>query len=105
MADEQALLDWAAPCRPYVELLRTLIDRQLSGDEFQDAFFALYLNDSTMWPDQIFSVLDGFFADVDDFTPDPDLRIRTGGLDEEQLRERARLTISRLTELVGPLES
>lgn len=105
MADEQALLDWAAACRPYVELLRSLIDRRLSGDQFQDAFFALYLNDSTMWPDEIFSVLDGFFADVDELTPDPELRVQTGGLDEDQLRERARITMSRLTELVGSLES
>ncbi|MEO7261621.1 MAG: hypothetical protein ABI047_10260 [Jatrophihabitantaceae bacterium] len=49
------------------------------------------------WPPEIFGVLDGFFADVDDFCADPVLRAAVGG----ELQRRAKLTYQRLAELAG----
>ena len=36
-----------------------------------------------------FDVLDGLFADVDEYVSDPTLRATVGGLDGEELRQRA----------------
>jgi hypothetical protein len=64
-------------------------------------FLPLYKADSTDWPQEIFAVLDGFFADVDDFCPDPALRAAVAGIDEGELRIRAGLALERLRDLAG----
>jgi hypothetical protein len=43
-----------------------------------------------------FQVLDAFFADVNDHCGDDELRSSVGGLDDEELWERARQTFERL---------
>ncbi|ORB86579.1 hypothetical protein B1987_25575 [Mycobacterium kansasii] len=45
-----------------------------------------------------FKVLDRLFADVDDYTADPELRETAGGLDDEQLRTCAREAYRKLYE-------
>jgi hypothetical protein len=52
--------------------------------------------DSTEWPADLFTILDGLFFDVDDFVSDDKLREQAGGLDASQLRERARDALRRL---------
>lgn len=61
-------------------------------------FLRLY---KTEWPQEIFDVLDGLFADVDDFCSDPDLRMNVGGIDELELRRRATLAFELLSVLAG----
>jgi hypothetical protein len=46
-------------------------------------------------------VLDGFFADVDDFCADPSPRVQVGGIDKPELRQRAAVAFERLSALVG----
>lgn len=43
-----------------------------------------------------FDVLDSLFADVDEYVADPELRAQTGGLDNEELRERTRAAYEQL---------
>ena len=76
---------------PYAVLLRLLIDGRVSGEEFEVVFLPLYKKDATSWSPKIFDVLDGFFADVDDFCADPALRAEVGGMDEVELRRRAEI--------------
>ena len=62
---------WVAAAVPYAVLLRQLVDGRVSAEEFEVVFLPLYKRDTTDWPSEIFDVLDGFFADVDDFCADP----------------------------------
>ena len=90
-----------ASLAPYAVLLRLLIDGRVTGEEFEGMFLPFYKNDATSWSTEIFDVLDGFFADVDDFCADPALRAEVGGLDEAELRRRAEIAFERLAELAG----
>lgn len=87
----------SAICRPAAAVL----GRGLTADEFEVVFLRLYKLDPTQWPADLFAVLDSFFADVDAYCPDDALRAEVGGLDADELRERASQTFSRLKELAG----
>lgn len=82
---------------PYAVLLRLLIDGRVTGEEFEVVFLPLYKRDGTDWPPEIFDVLDGFFADVDAFCADPELRAEVGGIGEAELRRRAVIAFERLS--------
>lgn len=73
----------------------------MSADELEVVFLRLYKLDPTQWPADLFAVLDAFFADVDAYCPDDALRAEVGGLDADELRERASQTLGRLKELAG----
>lgn len=92
---------WVAAVVPYAVLLRLLIDGRVTGEEFEVVFLPLYKKDATSWSPEIFDLLDGFFADVDDFCADPVLRAEVGGMDEAELRRRAEIAYQRLAELAG----
>lgn len=83
---------------PYAILLRLFIDGRITGEEFEVVFLPLFKQDATDWPPDTFDVLDSFFADVDDFCPDPALRVKVAGIDEEELRHRASVAFERLSE-------
>jgi hypothetical protein len=80
---------WAKDVVPYAVLLRLFVSGSCSADEFEVVFLRLYLDDGTDWPDDIFDVLDGLFASVDEYCSDDALRQEVGGIDGEQLRLRA----------------
>ncbi len=99
MVAENWWSSWPPATAPYALLLRLLVDRRLTGEEFEVVFLPLYKQDPTDWPADIFDTLDTFFADVDEFTPDPGLRAQVGGIDEQELRRRAADTLQRLSAL------
>jgi hypothetical protein len=74
----------------YAELISRFVDGQISAPEFETAYLTLFKNDKDQVPGREFNILDGLFADVDDYTADPELRERAGGMDDEQLRSSAR---------------
>lgn len=86
---------------PYAIMLQQLIDGRVSGDEFEAVFLPFYKRDATIWPAELFDVLDGFFAALDDFQADPVLRGEIGSIGESELRGRAVSTIERLAVLAG----
>jgi hypothetical protein len=73
----------------YKDLILGFIDRKISAEEFQASYFRLFKNDEDQVPGREFKILDRLFADVDDYTSDPELRKRAGGLGDEELRTRA----------------
>ena len=99
VADQNWWWRWPPAVAPYAILLRWLIDGRVSGEEFEVVFLPLYKQDRTQWPPDTFEALDAFFADVDDFCPDPDLRAEVGGIDEDELRQRAARAFERLSTL------
>ncbi|WP_280377870.1 colicin immunity domain-containing protein [Nocardia wallacei] len=80
----------------YEPLLRGFVSGALPADQFESAYLSEFKRDHTHVPGPEFEVLDGLFADVDDYAADAGLRRRAGGLDGEQLRERARAVYERL---------
>jgi hypothetical protein len=92
---------WVPALRPYAVLLRLFIDGAFSAGEFEVVFLRLVKDDPTDWPPDVYDVLDSFFADVDDYCADSDLRSKVGGLDDDGLRERAGQAFDRLRAIAG----
>jgi hypothetical protein len=82
-------------------LLRLFVDGTVSANEFEVVFLRLFKDDPTEWPPDVYEVLDSFFADVDAYCGDEDLRSKVGGLDEDALRQRASHTFDRLRAIAG----
>lgn len=80
----------------YEPLIREFVSGALTADQFESAYLSVFKQDHSQIPGPEFEILDGLFADVDDYVADADLRARAGGLDGEQLRERARAVYERL---------
>lgn len=92
---------WVPAVAPYAVLLRLFVAHRISADEFEVVFLRLYKSDATSWSPELFNVLDGLFAEVDDYCPDPVLRGSVGGLDEDALRDRCTTALTKLQELAG----
>lgn len=80
----------------YRDLIRGFSIGELAPNTFQAEYLTRFKND----PDQVigreFDVLDELFADADDYVEDPTLRAETGGIDGDELRQRARHVYARL---------
>jgi hypothetical protein len=92
---------WIKAIAPYAVLLRAFADRRIDADEFEILFLQLYKSDGTQWSDDLFELLDSFFARVDAYCADPELRERVGGLDEDALRGQAVELLARLSDVAG----
>ena len=92
---------WVAALQPYAVLLRLFLDGAINASELEVVFLRLFKDDTTDWPPEIFEVLDSFFADVDDYCGDADLRSKVKGLGEGDLLERAAQTFDRLRAIAG----
>lgn len=74
----------------YEELIRRFAFGDMTADEFETDYLARFKADQNQVSGTEFDVLDGLFADVDDYVKDPNLRARVGGLSGEELRTRTR---------------
>ena len=81
---------------PFVNLIRDFTENKLTGTQFETEYNKLFMNDQSPTTDREFEILDGLFADVDDYTSDPELRARVGGLDDDELRARAKRRLDQL---------
>lgn len=96
MTERKAIMQ--ARSQPYVELIRTFVDRQISADEFEARYLALFKAETGRFADEnVFDVLDSLFADVDAYVADPALRDSPEDLDEEQLHTCAVDALYKLT--------
>jgi hypothetical protein len=85
-------------CDKYAPLISSFIDRKISAQEFESRYLKLFKNDQDQIRSREFDILDRLFADVDEYTADPDLRKRAGGLDDEELRTCANEAYRKLYE-------
>lgn len=81
----------------YRDLIRRFAIGEISADEFEADYLARFKDDPTQVIGEEFDILDGLFADVDDYVSDSTLRGRTGGISGEELRGRARDAYARLS--------
>lgn len=84
---------------PYRAVLRAFVDRDVDADACERQFLDLFTADATHWPDEVFRALEDFFFDVDDYVADDSLRAQVNGINAEQLRTKAELTLQRLADV------
>ena len=80
----------------YKDLIHRFVAGEISADEFETDYLTRFKDDPNQVTGEEFDILDGLFADVDDYVSDPALRETTGGISGEELRARARDAYSRL---------
>ena len=84
---------------PYTALIEAFVEERIRPLEFESLYLRLFKNDPTMWPQEIFQVLNRLFSDVDAYFANATLR-GPDNLDEEQLRRRAEEALKRLQEVI-----
>jgi hypothetical protein len=77
---------WSTTVAPYAVLLKLLIDKRISGAEFEVVFLPLFKAELGPWPRGVFEVMDTLFGQVDDFRADDELGLDVGDLSEDELR-------------------
>lgn len=55
--------------RPYVELIRSALNGQTSLEKFASNFMALFSAELSVWPRDIYEVLNEVFLDADEYVP------------------------------------
>jgi hypothetical protein len=93
MSDSDAVARMLAGYEP---IIRPFICGDLSASDFESDFLSYFKHDWQQVVSEEFEVLDGLFADVDEYVADPRLRAAGGGLDDYELRSRARRAYIRL---------
>ena len=82
--------------RKYLDLMDAMLSGDMTATEFESRYLRTYKEDDALRPYEVFTTLDGLFADVDAFVADPALR-EEGDFDEDQLRERVATARRRLS--------
>jgi hypothetical protein len=80
----------------YRDLIRRFVIGDISADEFETEYLARFKDDPNQVIGEEFDILDGLFADVDDYVSDPTLRESTRGISGDELRARVREAYARL---------
>ena len=81
----------------YRDLIHRFVIGEISADKFETDYLARFKDDpNQVIGDEFDILLDGLFANVDDYVSDPTLREGTGGISGEELRTRARDSYARL---------
>jgi hypothetical protein len=82
----------------YIDLINRFLDGTIDALTFERDFFRTFKNEDTLFGEEVFQIMDRFFADVDAFCADDTLR-DDNDLDEEGLRKSCRHALARLSDL------
>ena len=80
---------------PYLELIEGFVLRRIPAAEFEREYLRMFKNDVSTWTGEEYQALNDLFGDVDSFCADPELQ-DSNDLDEDQLREKAKLALETL---------
>ncbi|MCA1674485.1 MAG: colicin immunity domain-containing protein [Actinobacteria bacterium] len=80
----------------YRPIMARFLAGETSAEEFEREYLTTFKNDANQVLGAEFDVLDGLFADVDEYVADPALRAQVGGLGDDELKERVRAAHRRL---------
>lgn len=75
--------------KKYIEIIKDFVECRIDVENFESTFLEMFKNEKKDIPEEIYSVLDSFFSDVDMLVLDESLR-ENGDLNEAQLRESAK---------------
>jgi hypothetical protein len=88
--------------QPYLQLMDGFTAGRISATDFAPEFTGRYLNDATLWPDELFVLLDGLFAEADAYVADPVARVEViGAISGEELLRYAMQVHTGLNALLG----
>ncbi len=87
----------AAAISPYRQLLVDFVEERSTADDFEKRYLEIYLNDDDLaCGDDIFQIVDRFFAEVDAYVSNPAIRdLSAGDLGPDELRAKARELLAR----------
>jgi len=83
---------------PYEKLINSFVQEQLSATQFEIEYLKLFEYDKTDFTETEYNILNTLFWAVENFCSDPELRDQ-GDLDENQLRDAAKVALQTLTSL------
>jgi hypothetical protein len=93
---------WRPELFAYAVLINAFVLGRLGPDEFEVLYLTIFKNDPTIHAPERFAIIDALFGDVDSYCSDDDLRLATKGIDEEELRGRARAALDELRRIDAP---
>lgn len=67
------------PLAPYIDVLERAVAGEIAEPDFESVYNALYMSDETDWPNEVFDLLDGVFAEAEALVIDPEDRRHTNG--------------------------
>jgi hypothetical protein len=82
----------------YINLIAAFVCGDLSALEFERDYLRMFKEDTRMFPDELYEILNKLFTDVDAFCGDPACS-RSNNLNEVQLRECAQVAYEALTNM------
>ena len=84
----------------YQDYINRFVSGRLGVDEFETGYLRMFKEDSTIWPDAEYQILNDLFSAVDAYCENPALR-QPFSLNEEQLRMEAQRALRALASLRG----
>lgn len=84
--------------QPYIELVESFTNIQISAQQFEKSYLEMFKNDSSQFSEREYEVLNNIFYDVEDFCADPTIRDEDD-LDERQLRTKSKKHLEELRAL------
>ncbi len=80
---------------PYIHLIESFVENKIDANEFERSYLLMFKNDTNSWTEAEYENLNHLFGEVDAFCADPELRGESD-IDEDQLRETAKMTLAML---------
>lgn len=85
--------------QPYADAMNRFVNKEITAQQFEAEYLELFRNETELIDGDEFHVLDEVFYYVDEYTPDPELRQRAGGFDDDELYAHVRRCRDRLLAL------
>ncbi len=79
----------------YILLITQFVTGEIAASQFEASYLDTFKNESEIFPEKIYGVLNELFLDVDAYCSDPDLRDEED-LDDQELLERAKEALTKL---------
>ena len=84
----------------YINLIAAFVWGNVSALEFEQRYLRMFKEDPRIFPQELYDILNKLFTDVDVFCGDSAIR-RIGNLDEDQLRECAKVAYEALINMAA----
>jgi hypothetical protein len=81
----------------YTILMQAFLKNSINVKEFEYRYLEMFKNENTLFPSDIFKILDELFAAVDAFCSEPEL-CDEDDLNEQQLRAKTSEALARLAD-------
>lgn len=88
----------ATKLNPYIHLIESFVENRIDANEFERSYLLMFKKDTSSWTEAEYENLNYLFGEVDAYCADPELRSQND-IDEDQLREAAKMTLTKLLNL------